>query len=414
VPLAARLLEGELPPEGAALATRLIWVMLPVVLFGGGAMACRAVLNAEKSFFIPAMASSFGALAVILAVLAVGRAHATYAQAVGLSLGALLEWTVLMALLWKKGLANRWMPNLHADGVRHLLQLVWPLNVTRAFILCVPIVDRTMAARFSPGSISSLAYAQTLMGVSVALLLDALHKAILPFLSQQIAEDGIGTFRETFVSTLRVLVGLVFPLTVVLIVLREPVVQLALQRGAFDAKATASTASAFGLYLAGAGPMAICLVCARGFNALQDSRTNALVGIVFLVAAKLMMNVVLAGLWGYLGLAAATSGAYLLAALAMLVVMGRRLKGIEWRRLLHTSGKVVAISVVGGLLAVFGANVGRGSPLLQLVFGGTLGVVGCGVTAYLLRLEEIRGLTGLAARLAWARGYTVFRRIVHR
>ena len=397
-PVAARLLSGLFGPEGAALATRLVWLMLPMVLFSGVWAACQSLLNAEKSFFLPSLSSSLPALVIILVLAVVGREQAVYAQAIGLSLGALVQWAVLMALVWKKGLGGRWTLNLHVEGMRQFLRLLWPLVATQLLILCLPIVDRTMAARFSSGSISALGYAHSLMNMLVTVFLAALNTAILPFLSQQVVEDGLIAFRKTFVPTIRILVTLVIPACVLLIVLQKPVVRLVFERGAFDAEATGLTAPAFGAYLMGMVPMAITSICSPGFYSLQLSNTAALVGVVFFVAVKLVMNVTLTQVWGYLGLALATSVAFTTAATAMLWVMRRELGSIEGTRLIKTAGKTLTASALAGLLAWWGTDIGGDSPLMQLALGGTLAILGYGLAAYFLQLEEVRGLIGLIVR----------------
>lgn len=403
-PMAARVLIGKVEPEGVALATHLVWLMVPMVLFSGLWAACQALLNAEKSFFLPSLSSFLPALVVILILGISGRGLAVYAQAVGLSLGALAQWAILMILVHKKSLGRRFTLNLRVEGIRQVLKLMWPLVATQLLILCVPIVDRTMAARFSSGTISALGYAQSLMNMSVIVFLTAIHTAIFPFLSQQVAEDGLVAFRKTFIATIRILMLFLIPLGVMLIVLREPVIQLVFEREAFDSEATRLTAPAFAAYLMGLVPMAITLVCSRGFNALQDSKTNALVGVIFYVAVKLMMNVALTRVWGYLGLAIATSVAFTATAATMMWVMRRRLGGIEGIRLFRTVGKVMSASAIAGLLAWWGTWVGQNNPLVQLTLGGTFGILGFWLAAYCLKLEDVLRLSGLIVKFSWSRG----------
>ncbi|MDI6807906.1 MAG: lipid II flippase MurJ [Candidatus Eisenbacteria bacterium] len=411
-PMAARLLGTGMGPagaEGRGLAIQLVWMMLPVVLFSGVWTACQAILNAEKSFFAAALSVSFSALGVILALLVLGRARAVYAQAIGLSLGSVAQWALLMALLRRRGLGRRWTLNLRAEGMGQFFRLLWPLVTSQAFILCLPVVDRTIAAHFSPGSISALGYAQTLMAMSATMFLTASHTAILPFLSQQVAESGLVSFKRTFVPTIRVMVTLLTPLCVVMITLQRPVIQFIFERGLFDSRATALTAPAFAAYVAGVVPMAITFICARGFNALQDSKTNALVGVLLLVTVKLGMNVLLTRWCGYLGLAWATSASYVVTATVMLWVMRRRLGDIGEKQLLKNGGKTLIASCLGGLLAWWGIRIGGSSSFLQLALGGTLAVLGYGTAAYLLRLEDVKRLSLLAVQFMWNRMRTITR-----
>ncbi len=411
-PLVAKWLGSDLGQEGIGLTARLVWLMVPVVLFSGGWTACQAVLNAEKSFFLPALSAAFPALLVIPALVLAGPGRAVYAQAVGLSLGALLQWATLLLALRRKGLGRRWTLNLHTEGMPQFFKLLWPLLGTQVFILCLPVVDRTMAARFSPGSISALGYAQTLMNISATVFLTALHTAIFPFLSQQVVEDGLAALKQTFVPAIRTLIILLAPVSILLVVLQKPVIRLVFERGAFDAQATALTTPAFGAYMIGVVPMAITFFCSRGFSALQDSKTNALVGVLGLVSVKLLMNVVLTRTYGYLGLAMATSAAYATTAVVMLWLMRRKLGGIGGRRLLLALAKTLVASSLASLLAWYGVNGVTDNPVCQLLAGGTAGVLGYILAAYLLRLEDVRGLSIRLVHSVHARGRAALQGVV--
>jgi putative peptidoglycan lipid II flippase len=264
-----------------------------------------------------------------------------------------------------------------------------------------------MAARYSTGTISALGYAQTLMSMSATVFLTALNTALLPLFSQQVAEEGLASFRKTFVPTIRVLVTFLIPLCVLLIVLQKPVIQVVFERGAFDIQATTLTAPAFAAYMLGVLPMAITFLCSRGFNAQQDSKTNALIGVLLYVVVKIVMNVLLSRVWGYLGLALATSIAYAATAVAMLWVMWRRLGGLEGRRLFQTGGKTLVASFFAGVLAWWGAILGGNNPLLQLGLGGGLALIGFGLFSYTLKLEDAQRLFNVIIQTAWNQGRVI-------
>ena len=84
---------------------------------------------------------------------------------------------------------------------------------------------------------------------------------------------------------------------------------------------------------------------------------------------KLLSNILFARLWGYLGLALATSVAYSVTAIAMLWAMRRKTVSIDGRELLTSFVKVLCASLVAGGLAGWGEHLGAGRLLLQVLFG---------------------------------------------
>lgn len=387
-----RFLGGNIHADGTKLAVHLIWLMLPLVFFSVLWTSCEAILIAQKSFFLPTFANSIPALSVIAILLIWGKKSAVFSQAIGISIGAGLQFGILAFVLWRKKSLGVLSLNWHQKGVSKTWKLLWPLIVTQAFLLSLPIIDRTMAAKYSSGTISALGYAQILMSMSAMILLSAIYSAVLPFFSEQTSSGDYKAFKKTFTSAIRIVVIFLLPVTTILIALQKPIIRLVFQRGAFDAFATSLTAPAFALYMLGVVPMAITFISSRGFNALLDSKTNALVGTGLFFTVKIMGNLLFSRLWGYLGLALATSVAYTVTAAVMLWIMRYKLGGIGTRYLAVTSIKVGIASLAAGWLAWWGIMLGRERLGLQLGFGSALALLGFGLVVALLKIEDFHHL----------------------
>ena len=393
--LVTKFLRHGLGLASPELAVQMVWLMIPVVIFSSMGTACQAILNAEKSFFLPTLSNSIPAILVILLLLTLGQKWLVYTQPIGLSLGAGAQFILLAVVLWRMDKLGKWRLNWKTDGIPQSFKLLWPLVVTQAIILVLPIIDRTMAAGFSSGTISALGYAQTLMNMSAMVLLMALQSAILPFFADLMDDKNLRAFQKTFSSTIRILVILLLPISIVMFVLQVPIIRLVFERGAFDLQATLLTAPAFGMYLIGVVPMAITFISSRGFNAFQDSKTNAVIGTGLFFTIKLLSNILFARLWGYLGLALATSVAYSVTAIAMLWAMRRKTVSIDGRELLTSFVKVLCASLVAGGLAGWGEHLGAGRLLLQVLFGGGLAFVGFILMAIILKIEDLNRLASI-------------------
>lgn len=396
-PLIVTLLANDFSPSSIRLAVHLTWLMIPSVLFTGGWGTCQSVLNAEKSFFLPAISGSLTALCVIVFMLVSPRDLAVYAQAIGISLGAFLQWWLLVSVLRRRRLCTRISLRWRVEGMNDVVQLIWPLLVTAAVMGLLPVVDRTIASRFSEGSISALGYAQTLMTMSFTMFLASLQTAVLPYLSDQVANGGPVAFKRAFLPTVRTLIVILMPLSALFIAFQRPVVQIVLQRGLFDSRAVALTAAALGAYLLGVVPMAVARVSAKGFNALQDSRSNALLGLLLYVPVKLLMNLCLAMYCGYVGLALASSMAETVTAVGMLWFMRRKLGEIKAFELISLTAKALLASGSAALVAWWIVNASKVSlsPLVQLLVGGSCGLLLYWLGARLLKLNEVLSLTRL-------------------
>jgi len=83
-------------------------------------------------------------------------------------------------------------------------------------------------------------------------------------------------------DTLRCL-ALVIPVSVLMIVLRSEIVQLAFQRGRFDAAATGMTAQILIYLMPGAFALSAYMVIARGYYAAKDTWSPAVFGTIIVV-----------------------------------------------------------------------------------------------------------------------------------
>lgn len=382
---------GVGPAEQGRLATVLLWLLAPRIILMGPCSIYSAVLNANRAFFIPAIASTAQTVLVIVGLLLSHEQWAVYANAIGVSVGALTQWLILGTTVRRHGWNISWSLALRAPGVLRFLKLLWPLVVTRFLILSLPVIDRTIAAHFPEGTISALGYSQTLMQMSVMVFLSALQSTMLPFLSQERVQHGIPGLGRLFSSMIRGTIVFFAPLTILMLVMREPIVRFVLERGRFDSAATALTAVPFGMYLLGVVPTAVTYVSAYTFLALEDARTNALLGSVFLFCVKVVLNQPLVAVFGYSGLALATSVAYLSTGIAMLYVLWRRGVFLVNRTFLvgvFKGGVLLSLAVM--LLAEAGMGVSVNNALLRLVLVSGLCVVGYYLVGSMLKVDELR------------------------
>jgi putative peptidoglycan lipid II flippase len=222
--------------------------------------------------------------------------------------------------------------------------------------------------------------------------------ASLPTFSAQVALGKLDEMRSSLASTLRAVLILAIPASVGLILLRTPLVVLLYQRGEFTSRSTELVAWALLWYAAGLVGHALVEILSRAFYALHDTHTPVTVGVIAM-GLNIGFSLLFANLFeriGWMphgGLALANSLATGLESVALIVLMHRRMKGLEggyvW--------KGVGISILGtGLMAavVLGwrAMFGGGSRIVEL-----LGALGVGVVVYVgllwaLKMPELRGM----------------------
>ncbi len=231
-------LAGDFGPEKTALATRLVYVMAPVILFSGMSGVAGAILNANERFALPALGPVLPALGAGLGVLVSGGARGAYPLAIGLVAGHVVEAVVVIGWLARSGLRLRLArPTLDPDS-RFVLRQYLPMVGGSLLMVNTQIVDQAMAAMLPAGSLAALSYGTKIMAVPLNIAVTALGTALVPYLSVLVAQRDWGALRHTVAKYLRLSFGAALLPTVVFTFWAEPIVRLFFERGAFGPEDT--------------------------------------------------------------------------------------------------------------------------------------------------------------------------------
>ena len=189
------------------------------------------------------------------------------------------------------------------------------------------------------------------------------------------------------------LMGLVvIPAAAILFVLARPIVNALLDYGSFSSQNGTATAETLAAFAVGLFSFSAYLFTLRGFYAMQDTRTPFLLN-----ALENGLNIVFAfalyPLFGVQGLALSWSIAYIVAMVASLAAMRRRLGRLEGRRTADTLGRVLAATAVLAALAWGVATaIGYSTParaILATAAALLVGLVGFLATLQVLHVGEL-------------------------
>ena len=196
------------------------------------------------------------------------------------------------------------------------------------------------------------------------------------------------------------------PATVGLIALSTPIVRVIFERRAFTAVDTAATAAALQFYAIGLVGYSVVRIASPTFYALNESRTPVTVSMVS-VLVNAALNIALVRTMGYRGLALGTSIAALVNAATLIVLLRRRLDGLEERRVVASFAKITIASLAMGAAAIVIDRVSVGwlpgdgllpqIARLAIAIGAAVAVLAG--AAHLLHIDEVRrGVTIVTSR----------------
>ncbi len=377
-PFLARLIVPGFGPETQALTARLMRVMLIAPVVFGISGLVMGVLHSHQHFVAPALAPAFYNLSIILAALLAGPSMGVSALAAGVVVGALLHLLVQLPMLVHVGARYTPVLGLSHPGVREVGRLMAPRILGLAAVQVNFVVNTILASGLGAAALPALNYAWLLMMLPQGVFAMALATVAFPTFSELAAREDTAGLRNTLSATLRMVLYLTVPASVGLFVLRTPVIETLLQRGAFTQASTKAVAFALQFYAVGLFAHATVEIVARAFYALHDTKTPVTIGLSAM-AVNILLSLTLIRPLSFGGLALANTIATVGEMLVLLWLMRRRLGTIDALRLASSGLRIV---LAAGLMAAVLLSFTRGLPAvdpLAITFGG----IGIGAVLYI-------------------------------
>ncbi|HEV8687089.1 MAG TPA: murein biosynthesis integral membrane protein MurJ [Gaiellaceae bacterium] len=408
--LTAPLLLRPFHPVDLDLAVGLSRVLFPIVTLLGVSGIVVGILNSYEHFTVPALTPVFWNLAIIAGlVLGVPRADTVdgelYVYAGSILVGTVIQ--VLLPIPWFRGLDGslRVAIDWRDPAVKRVLTLMVPVTLGIGLINFNAVIDTLIASRLVDRDLAPAAIdkAFRLYMLPQGMFSVAVATVLFPALSRLAARADVDGFRRTVAFGLRQIAFLLVPASVVCAVLAEPIVRLVFQRGSFAPSQTPVVAGALAAFAAGLTFNGAMLMLNRGFFGLQLPWIPTSVAL-----ANLALNVILdlvfyrLGVWG---IPLATSVVNIAGTALLLVLMRRRLGGIELAATVRAFGLITLASAALGA-AAYGVwwalddALGRGlagqlvSVLSAIAVGGAVYLGAC----RLLGVREIEALLSLRGR----------------
>ncbi len=245
-----------------------------------------AVLQSYNHFLIPGFALALYNLGIIIGLLTLSPFIGIYSGAVGTIIGALLFILFQLPLVKKIGFSYKPIFDLKDVGVRSVSKLMWPRTIANAVFQVGTILIVSLIS-FLPAAGSNYIIfdlAQTIAFAPVALIGNAIAQAAFPILSRE--KDRMENFKSTFINSFNQMLYLILPISVLLLVLRIPIVRLVFGASKLTWGSTLLTGRILAFFSLSIFAQGLIALLYRAFYALHDSRTpliTSIFGTIFMI-----------------------------------------------------------------------------------------------------------------------------------
>jgi putative peptidoglycan lipid II flippase len=377
------------------------------VIFALGGLV-MGILNANQVFLIPALTPAMYQIGLIFGVLVLAPSMGIYGLAYGVLIGSSLYLLLQVPTLIKHGARYSPIFGRHMPSVAEVLRLMGPRIFGAAIVQLNFWVNILLGSQMKDkGSVASLSYGFALMMMAEGAIAQSIAIAAMPTLSAQYALGKFDDLRSSLVASLRGVILLATPAALGLILMRVPIISLLYQRGEFDAHSTQLVAWALLWYSSGLIFHSVLEVLARSYYAMHDTKTPVIVG-----ATAMGVNVGLSfafvtlfnniGWMPHGGLALANSLATAIETTTLIIIMRKRMKGIQGGELIKGTGAaVLGTLAMCAVIYIWLQATHNYSPVTSTLGGVALGAATYGLALNLFRVPEIRSLfLGIKRRLS--------------
>ena len=295
-------------PEKFQLTVSLTRLVFPYLIFVSLAAIMMGILNSMHHFAAPAAAPVMLNISLIVCAIFLRDYFElpVYALAVGILIGGILQLAIQIPFAMKSGFVFSFVFDPRSDLLKKVMLLTLPATLGTAVAEINMFVDTMLASMLQEGSVSYLYYANRLVQFPLGVFAIAISTALLPALSHHAGKNENEKLIETLSAALRGAMFLIIPSTFGLIILREPIIEVLFERGAFDNAATLNTAFALAFYAIGLLAFSGVKLFVSAFYAIGDTKTPVKIAIIAMLI-NIVLNIILMGPLKHGGLALATA-----------------------------------------------------------------------------------------------------------
>lgn len=397
------LIAHGFPAPQMGVAIHMTRDLIPSIVAVSLSGVLSAMLNAYHRFRATALIGIAINVVTIACVVLLNHHYGIFALVYGTLWGLVAQVFVQLPSFIKLG---RYRPviDLHHPGLSKIWTLLGPIIIGGAAGQLALFFDRFFASTLPPGYMAGINYATKLVNFPQQIFAAAIATVIFPLLAAQFARDNRRGVAISAVTGLRLVNFITIPSVCALVVLAHPMVQTLFERGTFGPSATALTSDLLPYSAIGLIALAANVVLTRCCFACKETSIPVAISVITVV-----INVLLSMLWlpslGARGLMLANSLSQSFQAVLLLSLVARLVRGIAWRELAGSVGKIVLASVaMFAALEWIGALNVHVTPTLAgrafYLFGQiALGAAAFVATARMLGVEELDlAINGLLAK----------------
>lgn len=358
------------------------------------------VLNSKKRFYLPIILSGLPYLGIMLSSLFFDKTFGIITIAIGLLVGTVIS-CLIMFFVVKKDFTLPENPFININSVIAVFKQLPFVIVGMSCFTIYQSIDAYWAPAIGTSNLAYLSYCQRIIIAIGGLVIAGPSIILVPFLSETLLKQGVDTFLEILLKTIKFTFFICAFVVIILSILAEAIVKILFERGNFDKISVNGVASILPYLAIGMIPMLFVIIFFRAIMLQNREQSSALLGLISIVC-----YFTLSGLFsGWLklegiGLAYIMSWLITMLVAVQLLWRNRIILLINRKNIIDLIKYVVLISIISILTYTLKINIITNTEIVSdtylffsVAFIGFVSLIGYLSLSLVLRLSELKLIT---------------------
>ena len=391
-------------------ATIFFRIFAAQILFYGISGVINGVLNANRIYFLPALAPALNNIVVIASFIAYIMLEDTdpmlalIVLGVGTTLGVVAQAVIQIPALRNVGFRWKLRINWRDPALIEALKIAVPTVIYIVGTLIAFTFRNAFSLQTGDEGPSTLLYAWMWFQLPYGVIAVSLSRTMFTEMSESAAKEDWGAFRRQVERGISATLLLIVPLAFMMGLFSDSIISL-FQAGRFDAQAVAQVSQILTLWSISLPFYSVWMFLYNVFASLRKFGTFAAVSCVLVVVQCVLYALLCRpDVLGLPGVTVADLVYYALGCIVVIVLLRRRIGSFNELTIVGKLVRIVVACAVATVIAFFlkgflvfgdgGILVG----LVQLVIAGLIGLILCFAGCRLLKVPEMQIVTDLIRR----------------
>lgn len=287
-PFLLRFITPGFSPEARNQTVILTRLMFLSPIFFGLSNIFSGILQYFNRFLVYSLSPILYNLGIILGIFFLAPHFGILGVALGVIFGAFLHFAIQIPSAINCGFKYELSFNFQDPGIKKIFTLMTPRVFGMAAHQINLIVMTAIASSLAAGSIAIFNFAHNIQHLPIGIIGVAFATAAFPKFSRLWVKAKKEEFIDYFNSIFFKILFLVIPVSILIFVLRNQIVNIILGYGQFSQVSVQLTAASLGLFCLGLFAATLIPLVLRVFFAFQDTKTPTLIAIF-----AMLLNIIL-------------------------------------------------------------------------------------------------------------------------